>query len=161
MEAALRWQKLINLLSGFACIDDAERLILLSQFHGKFCISHVAAVAECHTAEAVIESYSIGTNLLYFYLRAERANQIVQYRLGGGTQHGSYVEMRHKIGNCSHAGQQVSRREHLRLVKNYHAICDIMKLSALGRFIGIERFKKLYCSCNDNRSVPVLRSQLP
>ena len=46
MEAALRWQKLINLLSGFACIDDAERLILLSQFHGKFCISHVAAVAE-------------------------------------------------------------------------------------------------------------------
>ena len=78
MEAALRWQKLINLLSGFACIDDAERLILLSQFHGKFCISHVAAVAECHTAEAVIESYSIGTNLLYFYLRAERANQIVQ-----------------------------------------------------------------------------------
>ena len=67
--------------------------------------------------------------------------------------------MRRQVRNGADAGLQMTAWQHLGLIENNHAVGNIVELPALGRSIGVERFKELH-RCGDNhRRVPVLAGQ--
>ncbi len=61
----------------------------------------------------------------------------------------------HQLFNRADAGQEQLAREHLRLVKDQHAVCNVVQLSAARGAVGIERLEELHVGGHDDRRIPV------
>ena len=67
--------------------------------------------------------------------------------------------MLHQLGNGADAGLEGVQRQSLCLVKNDHAVSDVVQLAAAAAAVGIERLKKLHGGGDDDRRIPVFAGQ--
>ena len=159
VEAALARQQRMDILGGLAAVDDAQHLLLRAQFLGQRRIGAFADAAEGDAAEGFVQLRGVGADFLRAELRGKGLNQIVQNRLGGRAQHRAGPEVRHQAGDRPHTGQQGVHGQHLRLVKDDHAVGDVVQLAALGGAVGMDGFKELHRRGHDHRRIPVLAGQ--
>ena len=67
--------------------------------------------------------------------------------------------MPYQLRNSTDAGQQITGGQGLRFVKDDHAVCNVVQLTAAAAAVGVQRFKKLYRSGHHNRCIPVFAGQ--
>ena len=161
MIAPLPGQLVKNALGRFAAVDDAQDLVVLRQLGGQGLILQLSRLTEGHPAETVIQLRRLGTKLRHRAAGGVGVQQIVQGGLGGGTQHHGRPELLCQRRHGRHAGPQVRQGQHLRLVKDHHAVGQIVELAALGGAVGVHRFEQLHRRGDHHRHVPVLRRQRP
>ena len=65
----------------------------------------------------------------------------------------------HQFLYGQHAGIQIFTWQHLGFIKNNHTLSQVVQFAAARRFIGKQRLKELNVGCDNNRNVPILRSQ--
>ena len=85
--------------------------------------------------------------------------QRLEGRLGGGAEHRCHLVILNQLPDGFHAGPQIGNRQGLGLIKDDHAIGDVVKFAAAGRAVPVERFKELHRRGDDDRSVPVFSGQ--
>ena len=157
MKASLRGEHVEQLSGSLAGIDDAKHFRQFGKGIGKRPAAQLARFAEHYAAELAVKRVCSGAKLLCFLRRRVLAQQVAKRGLRGGAQNSGRAEMRCEAGNCCSAGAQMRRGKKLRFIKDDDAVCKVMQLSALGRAVCINRFKKLDGCRYDDRHVPVFR----
>ena len=155
----LRRQEPVECPGALAAVDDAQRLGLGGQPLRQRLPAQPPCTGKGHAAEVLVEIGGAGAELLYGQGGGKRPELRLQGGLGGGTQHRRGAEVRHELSDGRHAGPQVFQGEHLRLVKDEHAIGTIVELAALGGAAGVQGLEELYRRGHHHRRVEILRRQ--
>ena len=159
MKASLLRQKPEDLPGAFAGVDDAERLFRLRQPRRQFFVCPFSLLLERDSAEKVEQLVRIRGNFPKGQFRGQLLENLPQFRLGRGAENRRRAVMPHQLPDGGNAGFQVRHRQGLRLVKNHHAVCQMMQLAAAGGFRGVQGLKKLHGRGDDHRRVPVFAGQ--
>ena len=158
-ETAFFGQGSIQFLRRLAAVHHAQHLRQGGQLRRKFFLRQRANVPDGRAAEGLIERFRVRADLLHPQFRGKFLEKGFQRRLGGSAQHSGGVVMLHQLGNGADAGLEVVQRQSLCLVKNDHAVSDVVQLAAAAAAVGIERLKKLHGGGDDDRRIPVFAGQ--
>ena len=159
MEAPLPRQQLIDALRRAAAVHDTKHLPVLPQPSGQRAVLQRVLPAECNAAEPLIERCRLRAELLHRPARRIRRQQIPERWLRRRTQHDRGAELRRERSHRRNARPQMRQRQHLRLVKNDDAVCQIVELAAAGRTVCVERLEQLHRRRHHDRHVPVFGGQ--
>ena len=159
MKAALLRQKLKNLPGAFSGIDDAEHLLRLRQSGGQFFVGQLLLPLKRNATEKLEQFVRFGGNLPDRQFRGQFIEQPPQLRLGRGAENRRRAIVANQFPNGGNTGLQERHGQGLRLVKNHHAVCQIVQLAAPGSFGGVQGLKKLHGRGDDHRRVPVFAGQ--
>ena len=125
------------------------------QPRAKLVSGDAAEIAYLGAAQRAVHSGNIGTYFALCQFGREALKKRRKRWLSGRAEHGCDMVVLHKLGDSRKARQEVLLRQSLRLVKNNHAVCNIVQLAAAAAAVRVERFKKLHGSRDNNGSIPV------
>ncbi|MPM69291.1 hypothetical protein SDC9_116235 [bioreactor metagenome] len=133
-------------------VDDAERLVMLTEPAKERRVVKLLNLLKADAAQRLIERLLIGTDLAN---AAGIVKKSGERRLRCTAEHSRTAMVPNKLLNRLNAWNQQFLREHLRFIKNDDAVCDIVQLSAAGSAVGIKRLKELHVCGDDDRRIPV------
>ena len=159
MESAFLRQHLVNLPCAFSRIDDAEGLLCFHQPCRQFFLRQDAFPHERNPLEKFKQLIRIGHDFPLNKCRRKLLKPLSQCGLRCRTKHRRCAVMLHQLADCRYARNQIRKRQHLRFVKNNHAVGNVVQLSAFRCSRRIKRFKKLHRRRNHHRRIPVFARQ--
>ncbi len=156
-------EPLVELAGMHAGVDDAERLLMVTQACGERPVVEFAQPLDADALERSIKSLRLGRDLAHVAKAALEARRLIvsldEGWLGRRAQHDARAVVAGEFVERRDARPEQRQRQRLRLVQDHHASRDVVQLAAAGRPVGEQPLEELHGGGDDHGGVPVLHRE--
>ena len=151
---AIPGHQIVEPLRLLAAVHDAKHLLVRRQPGGEISVFDRSLKAVGNPSQPLVQPLRVGGDLPH---RAAIAfEQPVERRLRRRAEYDRAIVALHKLRQRPHAGKQLLRRQHLRLVEHDHAARNVVQLAAARGLVREQRLEELDIRRHHHGRVPIL-----